>query len=161
MMCTQTPPPPHTQQSVEVVPLCRLAELANDVMQSSFVEFWSKYEYKHGKHPKHKKARVKNKLMKVQEPTVVVPKPAVSLPWSKPGHRSRAWYCECMLKRHKVFMSEEDFGNCMHRYGGDFEAALEDFANSDDAPPVVRDAFATHNLLNATMGDPPVDSDNG
>lgn len=124
--------------------MVRLADMADDVTRCSFIDFWSKYRFESDGRPRKaaKKHKTKKRLVHVTEPMVVVPKPSVPLAWSKPGHPCRAWYCECMLKRHKPFVSKEGYEQYLDRHGGNYEAAFESFATSDSAPASVQDAFA-------------------
>ena len=117
--------------------------MARDVQHSSFIDFWSKYEFKSAGRPaKSKQKTCNNQIVELVEPLIAVPKPGVALAWSKPGHPCRAWYCECMLKRHKPFVSKEGYEQYLDRHGGNYEAAFESFATSDSAPASVQDAFA-------------------
>ena len=121
----------------------RLADMARDVHECSFIDFWSKYEFKSAGRPANsQKKRCKNQIVEVMKPLVAVPKPAVANAWSQPGHASRAWYCECMLKRHKPFIGKEAFITYMDGHNWDFEAAFQTFAASSQAPMAVKDAFA-------------------
>ena len=117
--------------------------MARDVQHCSFIDFWSKYEFKSAGRPANsKQKKCKNQIVELVEPLIAVPKPGVAVAWSKPGHASRAWYCECMLKRHKPFIGKDAFQTCMLQHNWDFEAAFQTFATSSQAPQVVKDAFA-------------------
>ena len=117
--------------------------MARDVQQSSFIDFWSKYEFKSAGRPaKSQQKKSKNQIVELVMPLIAVPKPAVAAAWSRPGHASRAWYCECMLKRHKPFIGKDAFNTYMDEHNWDFEAAFQTFAASSQAPMVVKDAFA-------------------
>ena len=142
---------------------CRLARMAADVSQCSFIDFWSKYKFSSDGRPKKNasKDKTRNQIEHITEPMVVVPKPSVALSWSKPGHCCRPWYCECMLKRHKPFLCKHGYLDYMAGHQDDFEAAFEEFANSSGAPAVVKDAFARYNKEEPSMGDPDAPSDGG
>ena len=122
----------------------RLADMAREVQHSSFIDFWSRFEFKSAGRPSksQNKKKAKNKIVELTKPLVAVPKPAVALAWSKPGHTSRPWYCECMLKRHKPFICEEAFNSFMVQHNHNFEDAFQTFACGSDAPQCVKDAFA-------------------
>ena len=118
--------------------------MAEDVKGCSFLDFWSKYQFTSNGRPRNvsNNQKTRNRLVLVTEPMVVVPKPSVPLSWSKPGHKCRPWYCECMLKRHRPFASKQDFEDYISLHHSNFEVAFQVFATSDSAPSVVKDAFA-------------------
>lgn len=127
------------------MPMCRLVDMSKDVQNSSFIDFWSRYKFDSAGRPSKSgstKGKTRNQIMEVTKPMIAVPKPAVSMAWSKPGDKNRAWYCECMLKRHKPFISYGAFHNFMEEHRWDFEDAFQTFARSDEAPTHVKDAFS-------------------
>lgn len=106
------------------------------IASCSFHEFYSQYRLLSAGAAKGMRSIVRRLV-----PTVVVIKPRMPRLWMKVGHAKRRDYCRHRLMLHKQFLDMAVFVDFMQSHNWDWEAAYEEFALGEDAPPTVRDDF--------------------
>jgi hypothetical protein len=105
------------------------------VMRISFTDFWRSFcIVSAGPHGQQVKRR--------GSPTIACIKPRMPPSWGKRGHEKRADYCRVRLLSHRCFTSRFDLDSYVNSFGGDYEAAYEDFVVMDpDAPATCKGDF--------------------
>jgi hypothetical protein len=151
-----------TQRSKWDLYLCRVKEAANQLKQNtlfhqgcggapgasvnnidtdhvercSFSEFWRRYHFVSAGRKGGRKLQLR------VHPTIILVKPRMPRQWGKRGSAKRIDYCRVRLQCHKPFKDEAAYREYLFNdHKGDYEAAYEFFATSDEAPPCCKDDF--------------------